>query len=61
MAKLSLEPTKRTLPDGKIVVFYSPQQVEAIILVEQRLTKSKCSLLTPSFSGHINKHQLAED
>jgi hypothetical protein len=62
MAKLSLEPTKRTLLNGKVAVFYSPQQIEAIIPVEKRLTKSACSSLTPNFSGHKNKHQQqAED
>ena len=61
MAKLSLEPIKRTLPNGKVAVFYSPQQIEAIVPVEERLTKSKCSSLSPTFSGHISKHQQAED
>ena len=60
MAKLSLQPTIRQ-HNGKIIVFYSPQQVEAIVPVEQRLTKSKCSLLTPHFTGYMHKHQLAED
>ena len=38
---MNLQPTTRTLKNGKIVVFYSPQQIEEIVPVTVRLTKSK--------------------
>jgi hypothetical protein len=41
--QISLQPTLRTLPSGKIGVFYSPQQLEVLIPVERRITQSRGS------------------
>jgi hypothetical protein len=40
---ISLQPTLRTLPSGKIAVFYSPQQLEVLIPVQQRIPQSRGS------------------
>lgn len=45
---MNLTPTTRKLPSGKIVVFYSPQQIEEIIPVTVRLQRQK------EMTSHIN-------
>ena len=55
MEKLSLEPTKRTLPNGKVAIFYSPAQVEAIVPVEQRLPRCNGNSMQPDYFGHYRK------
>jgi len=58
--KVNTTPTIR-LVKGVPVTFYSPVQLEAIIPVEERLPKSHGSIMQPDYSGHIKKHQQAED
>ena len=38
--KVDTTPSVRTLPSGKVAVFYSPAQIEFIVPVTERLTKS---------------------
>lgn len=53
-------PTIRIV-NGIPVRFYSPVQLESIVPAEVRLPKSRCSAMQPDYSGHIKKHQQAED
>ena len=56
---MTTKPDIRTLPNGKTIHFYSPQQIEAIIPPEDRLPKQRSDNLpvkTPLFnSSHIQR------
>lgn len=47
--KINTTPTLRTLPNGKVVSFYSPAQLEELIPVNKRMPQSFGNNLT---EGH---------
>jgi hypothetical protein len=59
---ISLQPTLRTLPNGKIGVFYSPQQLEVLIPVQKRIPESRgCNMETRSGTGRMYSHHTTSD